>query len=138
MKKIGILLVILIVILYGLSFCWRNKISKTEGIEINFKGEKFNINDFSNFTFETIKTNRGDEYSGFSINEIFNFLEIDPKDINEVRFSSKDGAYISFSKEMFSSIYLTFQEKDKFFRLIIPIDKYGERWLKYITTIEIK
>ena len=138
MRKIGILLIILIVILCGLSFFWLNKIPKTEGIEINFKGKKFNINDFSNFTFETIKTNRGDEYSGFSINEIFNFLEIDLKDINEVRFSSKDGAYISFSKEMFSSLYLTFQEKDKFFRLIIPIDEFRERWLKYITKIEIE
>ncbi len=138
MRKIGILLIILIVILCGLSFFWLNKIPKTEGIEINFKGKKFNINDFSNFTFETIKTNRGDEYSGFSINEIFNFLEIDLKDINEVRFSSKDGAYISFSKEMFSSLYLTFQEKDKFFRLIIPIDEFRERWLKYIIKIEIE
>ena len=139
MKKIIIALIILIAALISLSYYWQSISPETDGLEIELNGKIDNISGKAllQLKLDSFTTARGDEFSGWKLSNILNLAKIEiPK---ELTLFSKDGGSLKINDEEAKVAYIVTGSKngENYFRLIIPTDEFGQRWLKYITKISI-
>jgi len=142
MKKILIILIMLIIILISLSYFQKNRSSNKDGIEISYKGQSrflsySKILSFEKSNFTTIQNH---EMNGFELFKVLEELDISTSTETEFIFQSEDGGSLKLIKKPNEAFYLVFQEgaNGQYIRLVIPSDEFSQRWIKYITSIEIK
>lgn len=142
MKKILIILIILIIILLSLSYFQKSRSSHEEGIEISYRDQSrflpySKILSFEKSNFSTKQTH---EMNGYDLVKTLEALDIPVSIETEYSFQSKDGGTLKLIKKQNETFYLVFQESadGQYIRLVIPSDEFSQRWLKYITSIEIK
>ena len=86
----------------------------------------------------SFQTNRGDEYSGYQLVSLLQKNGI--SDYKSLILFSEDGGSLHLKKDDIANAYLIWlddTEKPNL-RLIISTDEFGQRWMKYLTAIEIK
>lgn len=139
MKKIVIALLILIAVLIALSLYWQSISPEVNGLEIANNGE---IKIITGRTLGQLKqdsftTARGDEYSGWKLSNILNLEKIEIPE--QLTLFSRDGGSLKINAEETSAAYIVTVSKNEenYYRLIIPTDEFGQRWIKYITKISI-
>jgi len=142
MRKILIILSVLIIILIALSYFQNSYNSSVEGIELFYKDQNWflpysKILSFENSNFSTMQNQ---EISGYDLFKILETLDIPASIGTEFVFRSKDGGNLKLIKKQNETYYLVFQENSdsQFVRLVIPSDEFSQRWIKYLTSIEIK
>ncbi|MDP8267637.1 MAG: hypothetical protein P9L97_02800 [Candidatus Tenebribacter davisii] len=138
MKKILIILGILIVILFLLLYFQKSKKTDETGIKIihNNKVEILTFSKLNSFEKISFTTARGDKFSGYDLTAILNSKKIPADSKTTYSFHSNDGGTLNVNKEESEFLYLIFQ--DDYIRLVIPSDEFSQRWMKYISEIEIK
>ncbi|MCK4655203.1 MAG: hypothetical protein KAU01_12245 [Candidatus Cloacimonetes bacterium] len=142
MKKIIWFLIILIVILVITLLIWHRPMETDEGIKITL-GKKYfmlNYDNLNKLNPESFTTNRGDEFSGYRLDDILNYFHIKDNEYSRMIFHSSDGASIKLKKQASETYYLVLQDgnEEPNLRLIIPSDKFGQRWIKYIRQIDLE
>ncbi len=138
MKKIVIVLIVLISVLVAISIYWQNISPKIDGLEIVISGNsfKFSATELYQLKQEQIITIRGDEFVGWKLLDLLALA--DSADLQEIKLFSRDGGSLKLNATEISSGYIIVAGKkgEKFYRLIIPTDEFGQRWMKYIVRIE--
>ena len=142
MKKILIILVILILILLALTFYQKSKVVDNAGIKITYKDQESFLSYTQIRSKEQISftTSSGNIFNGYDIFSILNSVDISINSDSKYIFHSNDGGTLILIKEENEVFYLVFQEDatGQFLRLIVPTDKFSQRWIKYLIAIEIE
>ena len=142
MKKVLLILFVLIIILFALSFFQKSKVTDEEGIDITYKDKETFLSYTQIRSNEQIRftTNRGDKFNGYDLSSILNSIDIPINIETEFIFHSKDGGILNLTKLEKESFYLVFQEDatGQFIRLVVPTDEFSQRWIKYLVAIEIE
>ncbi|MFC1898176.1 hypothetical protein ACFLYJ_01250 [Candidatus Cloacimonadota bacterium] len=139
MKRILLILVLLIIILAVLLVGMNRNREIKEGIVIRQAGIEQTIILDQIFRLQTqnFTTARGDSFSGYSLKEILNSQNIDFKKYL-VLFSTDGGSLRLNADDIANAYFIIMDETEKpSFRLIIPTDEFGQRWMKYVKTIEV-
>lgn len=140
MKKIIIILVILTIILIALSAIWKNDQNISENIKIIYESKEYvlPIKDLENYNKIDFIAGNKNRYTGYSFYEILDSLQITSFSI--IIFHSNDGGKLTLERSEFEKLYFIIQEGDKaqYIRLMIPDEKYKQRCMKYISTIELQ
>ncbi|MCD4796883.1 MAG: hypothetical protein K8R49_06940 [Candidatus Cloacimonetes bacterium] len=140
MKKLIVILVILTIILIALSAIWKNDQNISESIKIIYDNKEYvlPINDLENYNKIDFKAGNKNRYTGYSFYEILDSLQITSFSI--IIFHSIDGGKLTLERSKFEKLYFIIQEGDKaqHIRLMIPEEKYKQRCMKYISTIELQ
>jgi len=139
MKKILIALLILVAALIALSYYWQATSAEIDGLEIELMGKVSNITgrEMAQLKLDSFKSARGDEFTGWKLSNILNLAKADIPE--ELTLFSKDGGSLKLNTAEAQAAYIVTGSKngETYFRLIIPTDEFGQRWLKYITKISI-
>ena len=142
MKKIIWFLIILIVVLVITLLIWHRDTETNGGIKITFSKKHFilSYDDLNKLNPESFTTNRGDEFSGYKLDNIFNYFHIQSDEYSRIIFHSSDGASIKLKKQASETYYLVLLDENEgqFLRLVIPSDEFGQRWIKYIKQIDLE
>ncbi len=140
MKKLIIILVILIIILIALSAIWKNDQNISESIKIIYDNKEYVLPIIDLEKYNKIDFTAGNEnrYTGYSFYEILDSLQITSFSI--IIFHSSDGGKLTLERSEFEKLYFIIQEgvKAQYIRLMIPDEKYKQRCMKYISTIELQ
>ena len=141
MKKILLILVILILIILTLTIYQKSKVTDEEGVKITYKDREtfLSYSQIRSNKQISFTTNRGDRFNGYNISNILNSIDVPLNSNSQYILHSKDGGTLKLTKEVNEIFYLVFQEDDtgQFIRLVIPTDQFSQRWIKYLTAIEI-
>lgn len=136
MKRIILLLTSLIIILAVLLVIWnRSKAAQTEMIIIQNESEQtISYAKFSKMTKSNFTSKRGDEFSGILLTALLKDYSY-----NYLILHSSDGGSLRLNEEDIPNSYIIeMAETDKkSYRLIIPADEFGQRWMKYLHKIEL-
>ncbi len=142
MKKILIIFSVLIIILFSISYFQKSRSNHEEGIEISFRDQKRFLPYSKILSIEksNFSTKQNHKMNGYDLVKILKALDIPASIETEYSFHSKDGGTLKLIKKQNETFYLLFKEDadGHYLRLIIPSDEFSQRWLKYITSIEIK
>ena len=142
MKKILTILVILIFILLALTFYQKSKVVDNAGIKIIYKDQESFLSYTQIRSKEQISftTSSGNIFNGYDLFSHINALDIPINSDSKYIFHSNDGGTLNLMKEKNEVFYLVFQENatGQFLRLVIPTDKFSQRWIKYLVAIEIE
>jgi len=142
MKKIFFILSILIIILLSLSYFQKSRNIHKEGIEISYTDQSRFIpySEILSFEKSNFSTNSNHEMNGYDLVKTLEALDIPVNIESEFVFYSKDGGTLKLVKKQNETFYLIFQEgtDGQYIRLVIPSDEFSQRWIKYITSFEIK
>ena len=142
MKKILLILFILILILLALIIYQKSKVINEERIKITYQDQEtfLTYSKIHSIKQVSFTTHRGDRFNGFDIDDVLKSLEIPTNIEMEYIFHSKDGGSLNLTKEKNETFYLVFQEdaNSQFIRLVVPTDKFSQRWIKYLVEIEIE
>lgn len=140
MKKILIALLILIAVLVALSIYWQSISPDIDGLEIEANGtlKKLSGKALTQLKLEDFTTSRGDEFRGWKLSNILNLAKMETPE--QLTLFSRDGGSLKLNAEESMAAYIVTGSKnnENYFRLIIPTDEFGQRWLKYITKISVK
>lgn len=137
MKKILLVLSLLIIILIILVNNSKRETSKHLQILTEDRQIEVSLEDLQKLQERRIVTKRERDYFGYSLKEILENYQLDIKSFRQFIFRSSDGAKITFDKAENFQIALQNKKDDDYLRLIIPEDKFGQRWLKYLVSIEL-
>jgi len=146
MKKIFFILLILILLLTALLFISKKERPAAGGMLIlKWQTTQAEVN-LANFTRETVSTKPNpekkikSEYKVVPLKTILEAQHINIADFSELIFYSGDGMAVTISAAESDGIFLTEEvSADKsYLRLIIPSDEFPQRWLKYVSLIELK
>jgi len=139
MKKIVLILTSLIILLAVLLTIWHMNIDSSTGITISIDNQEkiISYSTLGKMPKTSFKTRRSDEYSGYKLLEILK--DYDPQNIKYLILHSEDSGSLRLKKEDLDNAYLIWQSdsKEPSLRLIISTDEFGQRWMKYLTSIEI-
>ncbi len=142
MKKIFIILTILIIILLALIIYQKSNVKNEDGIKITYKDTEtiLTFSKIRSYEEVSFSINRDDKFNGYDFSDILKSLKIPTNNETKYILQSKDGGTLNLSKKENETLYLVFQEDatGQFIRLIIPSDEFSQRWMKYLTAIEIK
>ena len=140
MKKIYFILFVLIAILAGLSLHLHKNIGNDNTLTLKYKDKIMSVK------FETIEKMKhtpitdlkGKTISAVKLSGIINLVT--ENTVSEASLKSKDGMILQLGGKDIPNAYLVLKEKkgEKYYRLAIPNDEFGQRWLKYIVTIIVK
>ena len=140
MKKLIVILVILTIILIALSAIWKNDQNISESINIIYEDKEYvlQINVLENYNEIEFTAGNKNRYTGYSDYEILDSLQITSFSI--IIFHSNDGGKLTLERSKFEKLYFIILEGDKsqYIRLMIPDDKYKQRCMKYVSTIELQ
>jgi len=140
MKKILLALLILIAALVAVSIYWQSISPEIDGLEIDIDSNIDNVSGkaLSQLKLDSFTTSRGDNYSGWKLSNILNLVKVETPE--ELTLFSKDGGSLKLNAEETMAAYIVTDSKsgESYFRLIIPTDEFGQRWLKYIAKISVK
>jgi len=141
LKKIIIILAILVILLVALSIIRQKQNENFAGIMIEHKDQifKLSFDRFEKLNRENFVTLSGDEFQGIRIDKILEYFKIDSSSIPKIKFISRDGLRATIKKAEIEETYLVLKEKnnEQYFRLIIPEDEFKQRWIKYVSKIEL-
>lgn len=139
MKKIVIILLSLIVTLAILLSIWHRNMEPAAGLTIKTdeKNKLISYSALDKMSKISFETKRGNEYSGYSLSNILK--KYDWQNIEYLILYSEDSGSLRLNKEDHQNAYLIWQSDSEkpSLRLIISTDEFGQRWMKYLTTIEI-
>lgn len=142
MKKIFIILIVLIIVLLSLSYFQKSRSSKKEGIELVYKDHSKFLSYSKLLSLEksNFSTKQDHEMNGYDLVKTLEAIDIPTSIETEFVFHSQDGGTLTLTKKQNETFYLVFQEgaDGQYIRLVIPSDEFSQRWIKYITSIEIK
>jgi uncharacterized protein YxeA len=137
MKKIVLILTSLILILAILLTIWHKNIDSATGIAIKIDDTEKIIpySTLEKMSRTSFKTKRGEEYTGYKLMELLK--DYDLQDMKYLILHSEDSGSLRLNKEDHNNAYLIWQSDSErpSLRLIIPTDEFGQRWMKYLTTI---
>lgn len=136
MKKIFLLLTSLIIILAVLLSIWKKDNVATENallIRQNNREYVLTKAELKKLSTHNFRTKRDDEFSGYLLSEVLKKYQFD-----ELILSSADGGSLKLDKKDIPEAYLIEMDEESSYRLIIASDTFGQRWLKYVTKIELK
>jgi len=140
MRKIYIILFLLIIILAGLSIYLQKHTTAENVLTLQYKGatKAIKFSSLEKMKHKTIANLKGKTVSAIKLDSIIGLLVKDAP--TKAVLKSKDGMSITLDEKDISNAYLVPREKNdqKYYRLAIPSDEFGQRWLKYITVIVIK
>jgi hypothetical protein len=141
MKKIIIIFAILTIALGGLAFLYNTQNKYDDEVLISFQNEVYHLTmgSFDKLEHIDFVTKKNEKMSGVSFRNVLDRFKID-SDFSEVTLSSFDGKSMSYdSDEIFSSVLVKYVEnKRTYLKIVFPKDKFEQRWLKYIKTVELK
>ncbi len=142
MKKILLILTILIIILLALIIYQKSNVKDEDGIKITYKDTEtiLTFSKIRSYDEVSFSTNRDDKFNGYDFSDILKLLKIPTNNETKYILHSKDGGTLNLTKKENETLYLVFQEDvtGQFIRLVIPSDEFSQRWIKYLTAIEIK
>ena len=140
MKNILIVLLILIFVLLGLSwYINRDKVHSEVILTVTLSEKSIQINKFPKDAIQVVETGQGKSEQVIAV-KYFLKSYLDDNSWNKLTFVSSDNAQLTIDRQELESLYLAMISKDEesYLRLIIPIDDFHQRWLKYITQIDLK
>jgi len=140
MKNIIIVLFALIIVLLGLSWLInRDKVPSEVLLTITLSGKSIEIGAFPADAIQTVETGQGKSEQVIAV-KYFLKSYLDDNSWNKLNFISSDNAELTIDRKELDSLYLSMISKDEesYLRLIIPSDGFHQRWLKYITQIDLK
>jgi len=140
MKHILTILIVLIIILAILMLIWNKGNSQEEGLLLVMNNTKRIIpfSEIDKLSKSSFTTNRGDAYDGYSLMDVINTGAVIK--FKSIILRSQDGGSLKLDEkdDIYSAHFIEMDEfESRSFRLIIPTDEFGQRWMKYITTIEV-
>ena len=139
MKKIVLILTSLTIILVILLCIWHKNVDSATGLTIiiDNKEKVTPYSSLEKMSKTSFKTKRGEEYSGYKLLDVL--IEFDTKNIKHLILHSVDSGSLRLNKEDYNNAYLIWQSDSEkpSLRLIIPTDEFGQRWMKYLISIEI-
>jgi hypothetical protein len=128
---------VLLIILAVLLLVQNRHKTKEDGIIIkqNDKETVIGFSDIDKLQKQNFTTNREDNFSGFLL---FDLLK--GYDFSEIILHSSDGGNLRLDQKDIANAYIIeMKDSDETsFRLIIPSDEFGQRWMKYIKIIELQ
>ena len=140
MKNILIVLLILIFVLLGLSwYINRDKVHSEVILTVTLSEKSIQINKFPKDAIQVVETGQGKSEQVIAV-KYFLKSYLDDNSWNKLTFVSSDNAQLTIDRQELESLYLAMISKDEesYLRLIIPSDDFHQRWLKYITQIDLK
>lgn len=140
MKNIIIVLFALIIVLLGLSWLINRDKSPSEVLlTVTLSGKSIEIGSFPAEMVQTVETGQGKSEQVIAVSYFLRSYLSDSS-WNTLDFISSDNAQVTIYRKELDSLYLTQISKDEnsYLRLIIPGDNFHQRWLKYITQIDLK
>lgn len=139
MKKILTILILFIIVLAVLLTIGNKNRNDQQGIIIQQDKTKtiLCLSEIQKLEKHVFSTTRGDDFSGVLLTDI---LQV--KQISEYKYlilSSSDGASLKLNDDLIPTVYIIQMDdtEEPAWRLIIPSDEFGQRWMKYVKTIEI-
>ena len=140
MKKIYLLLFVLIVILAGLSLYLHKNVGNENTLTLKYKDKVLSVKfeAIEKLPHTTITDLKGKTVSAVKLSDIINLVT--GNTVSAASLKSKDGMILPLDGKDIPNAYLVLKEKkgEKYYRLAIPSDEFGQRWLKYIVTIIVK
>ncbi|MDP8210137.1 MAG: hypothetical protein P9M05_04955 [Candidatus Stygibacter australis] len=140
MKNILIVLLILIFVLLGLSwYINRDKVHSEVILTVTLSEKSIQINKFPKDAIQVVETGQGKSEQVIAV-KYFLKSYLDDNSWNKLTFVSSDNAQLTIDRQELESLYLAMISKDEesYLRLIIPSDDFHQRWLKYVTQIDLK
>jgi len=140
MKNILIVLLILIFVLLGLSwYINRDKVHSEVILTVTLSEKSIQINKFPKDAIQVVETGQGKSEQVIAV-KYFLKSYLDDNSWNKLTFISSDNAELTINRKELDSLYLSLisKEGESYLRLIIPSDAFHQRWLKYITQIDLK
>ncbi|MCF7911516.1 MAG: hypothetical protein K9M99_03230 [Candidatus Cloacimonetes bacterium] len=138
MKNILIILFALVIVMFGLVWLInRDKAAPEVLLTIILPNqEKIEISSFPADEIQVLPIGQG---KSEQVVPVSYFLKTEQK-WAKLTFISRDNAQLTIDKEELDSLYLSMisNGEESYLRLIIPTDDFHQRWLKYITQIELK
>ncbi|MDO9576552.1 MAG: hypothetical protein Q7J16_01575 [Candidatus Cloacimonadales bacterium] len=139
MKKILTILILLIIVLAVLLTIWNKNRNKQQGIIIQQNETKtiFSLNEIRKLEKHAFTTNRGDNYSGYLLSDILKSEQI--TEFKYLILQANDGGSLRLNTQDIPNAYLILMDevKEPALRLVISTDEFGQRWMKYVKTIEV-
>jgi hypothetical protein len=139
MKRIIIVLIILIFLLIGISYIFRNTDDPSSILIISYNEKELPISDLTEFGATEIVTKRDETFRAYALQEILLQINVNEKIFNKLLFRSSDGGSLAIDATELEDLYLVMDSKnnERYLRLIIPADDFPQRWLKYINRVEL-
>ncbi len=141
MKKIFIIFSLLIITLGVLAYFYNSNNKYDDELLIIYKSEVYHltINNFDKLKHQHFLTKKGKKMSGVKFFDVLKRFKIDDN-FNNAIFNSFDGKSMSYTyEELFQSVLVKYDEnKRTYFKIVFPEDKFEQRWLKYIKSVNIK
>ena len=139
MKRIGLILLSLTIVLAVLLVIVNRNREVKKGIVIRQEGTERNVT-FTQLNIlkaNTFTTARGDNYSGYLLSDILDSQKVSFHKYL-VLFSNDGGSLRLNAEDIPNAYFILMDDTDEpALRLIISSDEFGQRWLKYIKTIEV-
>jgi len=139
MKKIILILIALIIVLIVLLTFWHKEMNPANGIIVKLEEKEkiISYSDLKKMEKTSFTTERGEHYSGYKLNDILK--DFDPQNIKYIVLHSTDSGSLRLNKVDHDNAFLVWMADadSPSLRLIIPADEFGQRWLKYISSIDI-
>lgn len=138
MKKILITLLVLFILLAALILLRQNEAAPGLKIISTAKEQIITFEEIESLAKYDFNTLRGQTYQGWLLTDILTLAGI--TNYSDLILRSVDGAKINLTKELISeSVLIRTEENDtSYFRLIIPSDEFGQRWMKYLVSLEVR
>ncbi|MDP8209278.1 MAG: hypothetical protein RAO94_10985 [Candidatus Stygibacter australis] len=140
MKNIIIVLFALIIVMLGLSWIInRDKVPSEVLLTVTLSGKSIEIGAFPEDAIEIVETGPGRSEQAIAV-KYFLKSYLEDNSWNKLTFISSDNAELTINRKELDSLYLSLisKEGESYLRLIIPSDAFHQRWLKYITQIDLK
>lgn len=140
MKKIRLILFALLLLLAILILIFQNTISTEDGLNITYRDSEYqlSINEISDLDIHYIQTARGSNHQAFSLEEVLDLAGIAQQEIERISIASIDGMRLTVNKTELDDLNLELDKVSGTFRLIIPPDRFAQRWLKNVNTIAVQ
>ncbi|MDP8220508.1 MAG: hypothetical protein P9X26_04135 [Candidatus Stygibacter frigidus] len=140
MKNIIIILLALVLVMLGLSWLInRDKVPAEVLLTVTLSGKSIEISSFPEDEIETVITGQGKSAQVIAVKHFLSSC-LNDNSWTKLNFISSDNAQLTVDRVELDSLYLGMISKDEqsYLRLIIPSDDFHQRWLKYITQIDLQ
>jgi hypothetical protein len=139
MKRVVLILTSLLIVLAVLLFIVNRDRNLKDGIVIRQAEteQTISLKQISKLEMHSFSTVRGDNFSGYSLLDILDSQETSFQ--KYLVLFSVDGGSLRLNADEIQNSYLVLMDDTETpsLRLIIPTDEFGQRWMKYVKTIEV-
>ncbi len=139
MKRILLITAVLIILLIFLLIVRNQQQTGNLGITIrqNEAEKMISFQEIKKLAFQEFRTARNDEFTGVLLTDLMKQAEVSFEQY--IILQSADGASLRLPQDLIESSYLIWQNdtSEQALRLIIPADEFGQRWMKFVQSIEV-